>query len=170
MNHPIIFARIRKLGGLFDEHAIAVRIKPVAAFYRVAISIHDARMTAECRHQHQKRGLRQVEVGEQRPDHTKLETRINKQVGLARLRLEASSLMLPSRKFERAHRGCADGDNAAAVLDGSIELPSRVLGDAIALPVQAVVFDAFLVNRLESAESDVQGDLCDLDAPRTNGY
>ena len=48
VNHPIIFARIRKLGGLFDEHAIAVRIKPVAAFYRVAISIHDARMTAEC--------------------------------------------------------------------------------------------------------------------------
>ena len=64
-----------------------------------------------------------MEVGEQRPDHTKLKTRINKQVGLARLRLKASSPMLPSGKFERANGSRSDSDNAAAVLDGSIELP-----------------------------------------------
>ena len=36
---------------------------------------------------------------------------------------------------------------------------SRLLGDAIALPVQAVVFDALLVDRLESTESDMKSDL-----------
>jgi hypothetical protein len=70
-------------GVLFNPHAIPVRKEPVSFLHGMLIRPENAFAPREGRYQHQKRGLREVEVREQGAGHAKLESGIDKDVRFA---------------------------------------------------------------------------------------
>src|SRR5688572_5404745 len=67
-----------------DEHCVAVGKEAVLVAHRVMIGVENPVLAAECANQHQQGRLRQVEVGEQAPDHLELEAGIHEQVRFPR--------------------------------------------------------------------------------------
>ncbi len=68
---------------LLHEHAIAIRIESVALGDGMTIGVEHPLLAGEGAHQHEQRGLRQMEIGEQRAHHPEFKARIDKNVSLA---------------------------------------------------------------------------------------
>src|ERR1044071_1205986 len=66
-----------------NEHAVAVTEKPVPLAHRFTVSFQNQFPTRERAHEHQQRGLRQMEIRQQRVHHAKLERRTDEQIGTA---------------------------------------------------------------------------------------
>ena len=65
----------------------------------MAISVEHSLLASESAHQHEQRGLRQMEIGEQRAHHSEFIARIDKDVSLAASRLSPGPI---SRRNIRA--------------------------------------------------------------------
>src|SRR5690349_4908357 len=77
-----------------DQHAIAVTEKPISLQHGFLIRAQNKFTTRKGAHKHKQSRFRQMKVGEQNIDRTKLERRIDKNVGLALARLNFSKLAL----------------------------------------------------------------------------
>ncbi len=98
-----------RIGG--DEHRVTVAEEAVALAHRVRIGREHALAARESRDQHQQRGLRQVEVRQQRIDHAEAESRQDEDVGLP----GHGGQRAGSRcGFQCADHGGAHGDDAPA--------------------------------------------------------
>src|SRR5205823_5727218 len=122
--------------------------EPVAFLDGVAVRAENAVLAGEGADQHQQRGARQVEVGEQPVDDPEAESRIDEQPGLA---AQFAGLR---GGFERAQRSRAYGEHAAAA-----ECVHGLPRDGIALGMHAVVLDPLAAYRLKRADPDMQGQL-----------
>src|SRR5205814_6440778 len=84
-----------------DQHAIAVRIEPVALLDGVPVSGQREILPSECADQQEKTGPRQVEVSQHCAGELKLEARVDKQIRLA-------SRTSVGKAFERPHTRGSD--------------------------------------------------------------
>src|SRR5271166_3070655 len=124
--------------------------------------------SGEGRDQHEQRGLRQVEIGQQCADDAETVARIDKDVGIAAAGVDASFAGLLRREFKGADGSGTDGDYAAATGFCRVDGVGGCGGDFVGLAVEFVVFDFFGAYRLERAESDVKSDFCDFNSAGAN--
>src|SRR5690606_34650922 len=109
------------------QHRVAVTEEAITLGNRRAIGIHDSVAAGKGADQHDQRRFRQMEIGQQDIDAAKAITGINKN---ARVALKGRDLATGARRFERAHSGGADGENATTArtrrlhlrADGRIDL------------------------------------------------
>src|SRR5690242_10425275 len=77
-----------------NQHAIAVTEKPIPLSHGFLIRAQNKFTTGKSTHQHKQSRARQMKIGKQNVDHTKLVRRVNKDVGLALGRLNSSEIPL----------------------------------------------------------------------------
>src|SRR5271165_1222592 len=87
-----------------DKHAVPIRVEAVVSTNRMFVSLQDPLAPSERGHQHQQRGLWQVEVGHHCAGDAELESRIDEDIGLADLCHDAAIFILSHGKLK-----CADG-------------------------------------------------------------
>src|SRR6266852_1399270 len=119
-------------GSSLQEHAVAVGVETITLFDGVVVGAQDSSFAGEGAHQHEQRGLRQMEVGKHPFYYLEVIAWINENVGFARFCFDAPRTVL-GRIFQSADRGSTDGDDAASVVHSLIDLRSCVGGDRVRL-------------------------------------
>src|SRR5260221_11758392 len=92
-----------------EQHRIAVGKEAVAIFYGIRVSLPDIADPRESGDQHEERGFRQMEVGDEAIDNLEPEPRGNEKIGFRRARHRRAET--GSRSLEPPHRSrsdCAD--------------------------------------------------------------
>lgn len=117
--------------------------------------------------EHEQGGAGQVEIGEERVHNLKSAGRINKNAGAAAAGKHAP-VILRGDRFQNAHGGGADGNDAATGGFGFVDEPRRFRADFVTLFVHRVAGERFGFDGRERAEADMQGDETNLDAARAN--
>lgn len=108
-----------------------------------------------------------MKICQQRPDYTKLKSRIDKDVGLAGPGND-TAVVGRCYVFQRPDCGCAHGNNSATLLHCLVDLGSRLLGDVIAFAMHFVVFHAVGVNGLKRSQADVERNFGNVDSARAD--
>ena len=118
--------------------------------------------------QHEERGLREVEVGEEALDDFEFVALIRMGAGREE---EAGGAGVggdvglgAGDMFEGAGGGGAYGEDAAFFADGFVDGFGGGGGEGVGLGVEADVFGAFYADGLEGAEAYVEGEVRDFDA------
>ena len=119
------------------------------------------RAAGERGNQHEQRALRQVEVGQQRIDAADAVAGQDEDRGFPG---EGLQFAVAHGRFERAHDGGADGDDAAAARPGLADLFDQRGADVQPLAVHAVFGQFIHPHRLEGAGAHVQRDVAERDA------
>lgn len=128
----------------------------------MTISVEHSLLTSESAHQHQQRGLRQVEVGEQCTDYAEFISRVDKDIGLTASCRDSTRFR--GGIFECPDRGCAYRYNSSSSIKDAIDGGRGFAGNGIGLAMQLVVFDALLAYGLKCPQTDVEGDFRSPDA------
>ena len=143
---------------LLDEHAVAIGIEAVALGDGVAISVEHVFFSAQGAHQHEQRGLWQVEVGEQRAYDLKFVGGIDKEIGFCRAGANFTRPLLGG-VFQGSDRRRTDRDHSPVLCPRARDLFCGFGRDRTWLRVQLVVFDFLDSDGLEGAKADVQRNL-----------
>lgn len=128
----------------------------------MGIGVENEVFTAKSADQHKQRGFGKVEVGQERADHLKPKSGIDEEIGVAGAGTDFARI-LQRCEFESTDGCGADGDDAAVGGAGSVDLCGCGGRDGIVLGVKMMIFDGRHVDRLESAESDVERDFRGFD-------
>src|SRR5579864_376523 len=102
-----------------------------------------------------------MEIRQQCAHHSKLKSRINKQVSLTAPRLYESGI--PGRVFQRTHGCCPNRHYPSLLIQRTINLFYRFSRNAVRLAMQLMFFHLLHAHRLKSPQPDVQRDLGSLD-------
>src|SRR5215472_13273644 len=105
-----------------------------------------------------------MEVSEQRAEHAEVESRINKDVGLAGLRGDAAVRRPTRGVLEGTNRGGTHCHDPTSFVSCSLDCCGCIAGDRIVLAVDPILLHDLDADGLEGAESDMQRDFRDLDA------
>src|SRR4051812_5950845 len=98
-----------------------------------------------------------MEIGEKAVDDAKAKARCDEERCFGFTRRE--STVVAHGRFERAQRGRAYCNDAAAAASHALDCVDGFNGDSIPLAVHAMSGKIFVVHRLESAGADVQGQI-----------
>ena len=107
---------------------------------------------------HENGGFWGMEIGDQSVNGLELETRVDEYIVLA------ESFTGFSPKFERASNGSTNGNNAMARGFGSLDCFNGVVWNMKPFGVHMMFFDFITADWQESAETDVEGKIFNLDA------
>ena len=114
------------------------------------------------RHQHDERGFRQVEVGDEGVRHLEAVARIDKDIRPAGAGPHGA--VLPHPGFYRAAGGGAHADDAPAIGTGTVDEVGCLLGDDAVLAVHLMLGDFVLLHRTEGAKAHVQRHIANANA------
>ena len=105
--------------------------------------------------EHEQRRFGQMEIGDDVVDDFLPVARRDENVGFAGKRVQDSVIV--GGAFQQTQRGCADGDNAVAVLFRFVYYLAGVRGNDAVFGVHLMVFGVFDFDRQESSGADMQG-------------
>src|SRR5580704_13293030 len=137
-----------------QEHAVSVGIEPVFLLDSMAVGVHHGFFSSESAHQHQQRGLWQVEIREQRTHDPKFVAAIDKYIGLAAARAHSAVSQLTGHIFESAYCRGSDRDDTSSCCHGMIDSCGCLGRNFIRLTVQSMIFNLIHANRLKGPKPD----------------
>ena len=108
-----------------------------------------------------------MEVGDQAIDAVELDTRVEKNRGIAAAGLDLA--IFCGGGFQRAAAGGANGDHAVPSGLGFPDALSSLLADGIPLTVHLVIRDLVLLHGAEGSQTHMQGNLSNADTLGTDG-
>ena len=114
------------------------------------------------RYQHNKSGLRQVEIGDQSIHHLEAVARVNEDVCPAAGGSHSAILRRPA--LQCAAGRCANADHTAAVFLGFVDDIGSLPGDDAVFRMHLMLRDLVLFHRAEGAQTHMKGDIAQLDA------
>src|ERR1044071_8507609 len=149
---------------LGNQHTVAVAVEAVARADGVAVGGEHEVAAGEGGDEDEERGAREVEVREDRVHGAEAVAGRDGEAGLAATRANLPRLV--RGRFERAHRSCADGDDAAPTLAREVDLMGRLRADLEALGLDAVLAQVFDAHGRKRPVADVEREADRLDAAR----
>ena len=163
--HGRILALVDGVSGLgvaLEETGVAVAEEAVAAFHGVTVGFEDALAADKSRDEHEKRRLRKVKVRHERVDDLEFVAGRNEERRVAGAGFHMARTI--RRALERAKRGRADRDDAAAFGLRAVDRFGHVFGHAVPLGVHMVFRKLFDAHGLEGPRPDVKRHVGDFNA------
>ena len=130
------------------------------------VRIHNMIVAGKRRNEHNQRTFRKMEVGDQSVDALKRISGVDKDICPAIRFLDLAEKGRDA--FERPAAGCADCDDPSAVFVGLIDQLCSFGGNMIMLRVHLMIQNIVLFDRPEGSKPDMERDLGDIDAHRSD--
>ena len=151
---------------LQNKHRIPKRKETIPLLYCLLVRVEDLLLTCKSRNKHDERRLGKMEIRDKTLHQFELVTGINKNLCPAALRSKTiSSLTVRfSGRFDGS-AGCrSNADHPMSALPGSIDEFGSLLRHNIELRMHVMFFYRLGFDRAERSQSDVQCDMCNIDA------